>query len=102
MSLFADITIYTQRATKPKRQQRLFAGLQQPMECRMSETNGLKTKCGECSSKSFAVLDEKVIEKHLTGKITAAVYPMFPDDTCHFIVMGFDSPITVKANTSRC
>lgn len=55
------------------------------------KTNGLKTKCGECSSKSFAVLDEKVIEKHLTGKITAAVYPMFPDDTCHFIVMDFDS-----------
>ena len=38
----------------------------------------------------YAALDEHVIENHLRGSIVAGVYPMLPDETCHFLAMDFD------------
>ena len=35
-------------------------------------------------------MDENVIEDHLKGKIVAGIYPMLPDQTCHFLAMDFD------------
>jgi hypothetical protein len=49
-----------------------------------------KIKCFDCPHKSYDVLDEKVIEAHLRGDIVAGIYPMYQDDTCHFLAIDFD------------
>ncbi len=54
------------------------------------KTGGGKMKCTECPRKNFAPYDMSVLERHLTGKATVGVYPMFPDETCRFLVFDFD------------
>jgi len=50
----------------------------------------LKGTCASCIHKTYAVLDEKVIDDHLRGKIVAGIYPMLPDETCWFLAIDFD------------
>lgn len=47
-------------------------------------------KCSNCNNKSYKTLDENVITAHLTGKIVAGIYPLFPDETCGFLAIDFD------------
>lgn len=49
-----------------------------------------KISCAKCANKSYAALDEDVIENHLRGHIVAGIYPMLPDETCYFLAMDFD------------
>jgi hypothetical protein len=49
-----------------------------------------KIPCSKCKNGRYAPLDENVIEDHLKGKIVAGIYPMLPDETCHFLAMDFD------------
>jgi len=35
-------------------------------------------------------LDEKVVETHLRGNIIVGIYPLYQDETCHFLAMDFD------------
>jgi superfamily II DNA or RNA helicase len=35
-------------------------------------------------------LTDTVVHQHLSGKITAGVYPLLPDDTCWFLAVDFD------------
>jgi len=49
-----------------------------------------KTPCARCIHKSYAALDEHVIENHLRGNIVAGIYPMLIDETCWFLAMDFD------------
>ena len=49
-----------------------------------------KITCSKCKHKSYAALDEGVIENHLRGNIVAGIYPMLSDDTCCFLAMDFD------------
>jgi len=49
-----------------------------------------KISCTKCPNKLYAPLDEHVIEDHLRGKIITGVYPMLPDETCHFLAIDFD------------
>ena len=49
-----------------------------------------KIPCSKCKNGRYAPLDENVIEDHLKGKIVAGIYPMLPDQTCHFLAMDFD------------
>jgi hypothetical protein len=49
-----------------------------------------KTSCSKCANQLYAALDENVIENHLRGSIIAGIYPMLPDETCHFLAMDFD------------
>ncbi|MEW6173691.1 MAG: DEAD/DEAH box helicase family protein [Bacillota bacterium] len=49
-----------------------------------------KVKCAECSCRSYAVLDERVIEEHLRGNIVVGIYPMCLDETCYFLAIDFD------------
>ncbi len=46
--------------------------------------------CSGCAHKSYAALNEAVIENHLRGNIIAGIYPMLPDETCHFLAIDFD------------
>ena len=49
-----------------------------------------KSSCSGCAHKSYAILDETVIENHLRGNIVAGVYPLLPDETCCFLAIDFD------------
>ncbi len=49
-----------------------------------------KASCSKCANALYEPFDEHVVEKHLKGKIVAGVYPMLPDETCHFLAMDFD------------
>ena len=49
-----------------------------------------RIKCGECPNRAFLQLDDQAIYNHLAGAATIGVYPLLPDDTCHFLVVDFD------------
>ncbi len=49
-----------------------------------------KSPCSKCPNKSYAAMDEAVVEAHLRGSIVAGVYPMLADETCCFLAMDFD------------
>lgn len=47
-------------------------------------------KCSECPNKEFYPLDERAINQHILGKHVVGIYPMLPDETCHFLAVDFD------------
>jgi superfamily II DNA or RNA helicase len=49
-----------------------------------------RIKCGECNNRLLIPLSDQVIYEHLAGKRTIGVYPLLPDDTCHFLAADFD------------
>ena len=49
-----------------------------------------RIKCSDCSHRLLIPLSDKVIYDHLAGKHTIGVYPLMPDDTCHFLAADFD------------
>jgi len=49
-----------------------------------------RIKCGECNNRQLIPLSDQVIYEHLAGKRTIGVYPLLPDDTCHFLAADFD------------
>jgi superfamily II DNA or RNA helicase len=49
-----------------------------------------EVKCAFCKHKSYAPLDDKVIESHLRGNLVAGIYPLRQDERCHFLAMDFD------------
>lgn len=49
-----------------------------------------RISCADCSNRVLVPLSNDVIFKHLTGKLTAGVYPLLSDDTCHFLAADFD------------
>jgi len=46
--------------------------------------------CSKCKNQNYMPLSEKIIENHLRGMMTVGVYPLFKDETTHFLVMDFD------------
>jgi superfamily II DNA or RNA helicase len=49
-----------------------------------------RIKCSDCSHRLLIPLSDAVIYDHLAGKHTVGVYPLFPNDTCHFLAVDFD------------
>jgi len=49
-----------------------------------------RIKCGECNNRLLIPLSDQEIYEHLAGKRTIGVYPLLPDDTCHFLAADFD------------
>ena len=47
-------------------------------------------KCSDCANRVLLPLTDEVIHGHLTGKRTVGVYPLLPDETCHFLAVDFD------------
>jgi len=52
--------------------------------------NKPKIKCGECTSRQFKPLTDSTIYDHLSGKITAGVYPLLAEDLCYFLAIDLD------------
>lgn len=52
-----------------------------------------KTKCVNCTYKSYLSLNEKVVDDHLRGRnsFVAGIYSMCPDETCYFLAIDFDN-----------
>jgi len=49
-----------------------------------------KVKCADCPNRALLPLTDEVIRDHLTGRHTIGVYPLLPDETCHFLALDFD------------
>ena len=49
-----------------------------------------RIKCADCGKRLLIPLSDEVIYDHLAGKRTVGVYPLLPDDTCHFLAADFD------------
>lgn len=49
-----------------------------------------RIKCSECSHRQFLPMSSDVIFKHLSGHLTAGVYPLHEDNTCFFLAVDFD------------
>ena len=47
-------------------------------------------RCGECKNRRFSPMNDEVIGRHLDGHITAGIYPLLQDETCHFLAVDFD------------
>ena len=54
------------------------------------KSGGGKMKCGVCPKQRFIPFSAQIVENHLTGQLTAGVYPMLPDETCRFLAFDFD------------
>lgn len=57
---------------------------------------GQKTRCMDCEHRKWRKLGRKQILQHLRGSApdgtdVIGVYPLFPDDTCRFLVFDFDN-----------
>ncbi len=49
-----------------------------------------RIKCSACAHQNWLPVTDAVIRDHLSGKITAGVYPMLLDETCYFLAVDFD------------
>ena len=49
-----------------------------------------RIKCSDCHHRQLLPLSDAVVYDHLAGKHTIGVYPLMPDDTCHFLAVDFD------------
>lgn len=47
-------------------------------------------KCSNCNHRLLEPLSDAIIYDHLAGEHTVGVYPLLPDDTCHFLAVDFD------------
>lgn len=60
--------------------------------------NKPRVKCGECPHQAFIPISDEIIRRHLGGPsnkststdFVAGVYPLLPDNTCHFLAVDFD------------
>lgn len=49
-----------------------------------------RIKCADCNKRLLIPLSDSIIYDHLAGQHTVGVYPLLPDDTCHFLAVDFD------------
>jgi superfamily II DNA or RNA helicase len=49
-----------------------------------------RIKCSDCGHRLLVPLTDQTIYDHLVGRHTVGVYPLLPDDTCHFLAVDFD------------
>ena len=49
-----------------------------------------RVKCGDCPNPEYIPVTDELIHGHLEGRHTAGIYPLLPDDTCHFLAADFD------------
>ena len=49
-----------------------------------------RIKCADCGNRQLRPVTDQTLYAHLTGRQTVGVYPLLPDDTCHFLAVDFD------------
>lgn len=64
-----------------------------------------KIKCTDCQYRRFKPLDFSVLYEHLSGNITAGIYPLLTDNTCRLLAIDLDKADwqqAVSAITAVC
>jgi len=61
-----------------------------PSEWRAGVCEKPRIKCAECGNRSLIAISGAIIYSHLAGEKTIGVYPLLPDDTCHFLAVDVD------------
>lgn len=64
-----------------------------------------KIKCADCQYRQFKPLGFSILYEHLSGKITAGIYPLLPDNTCRLLAIDLDKADwqqAVSAITAVC
>ncbi len=67
--------------------------------------NKPRVKCSACESKAFLPVTDDIIRFHLSGRnarqqpFCVGVYPMLPDETCHFLVVRSKQMSPFAANS---
>jgi hypothetical protein len=49
-----------------------------------------RIKCADCGNRLLIPVSDTIIYSHLAGEKTIGIYPLLPDDTCHFLAVDFD------------
>ena len=49
-----------------------------------------RVKCSACPNQEYIPVTDEIIQDHLEGRHTIGIYPLLPDETCHFLVTDFD------------
>lgn len=49
-----------------------------------------RIKCSDCGNRLLIPLSDAIIYDHLAGEHIIGVYPLLPDDSCHFLAVDFD------------
>jgi superfamily II DNA or RNA helicase len=49
-----------------------------------------RVSCPKCHPRALLPLDDRAIQRHLTGKHTVGLYPLMLDGTCYFLAADFD------------
>ncbi|MFT3821858.1 MAG: DEAD/DEAH box helicase family protein [Rubrivivax sp.] len=49
-----------------------------------------RIKCADCGQRDLTPVSDGVVFDHLAGRHTMGVYPLLPDDSCHFVAADFD------------
>jgi len=77
--------------------------------CRNEWVRGIcekpRTSCGNCTQRSFEPVTDDVVRNHLSGSIVMGVYPLLPNETCHFLAIDFDKEMwreDVRAFMDTC
>ncbi|MFK7892456.1 MAG: DEAD/DEAH box helicase family protein, partial [Granulosicoccus sp.] len=64
-----------------------------------------RIKCSQCTHRRLIPLSEQIIYDHLAGTLTAGIYPLLDDNTCHFLAVDFDKADwqnDIKAFAASC
>ena len=49
-----------------------------------------RVKCSACPNQEYIPVTDEIIQDHLEGRHTIGIYPLLPDETCHFLAADFD------------
>jgi hypothetical protein len=49
-----------------------------------------RIKCADCGNRQWMPISRQTLIAHLTGLKTMGIYPLLPNDTCHFLAVDFD------------
>lgn len=59
-------------------------------EWKVGRCDKKRVKCSECENRLLLPLADHAIYDHLVGEHVVGVYPLFADNTCHFLAADFD------------
>ncbi|MFC2072519.1 DEAD/DEAH box helicase family protein [Chloroflexota bacterium] len=59
-----------------------------------------RVKCGDCPNQDYISITDDIIQDHLEGRHTIGIYPLLPDETCHFLAADFDKQCWMEDATA--
>jgi superfamily II DNA or RNA helicase len=47
-------------------------------------------RCSDCPNRELLPLTDEILRKHLQGEFVVGIYPLLPNEACHFLAADFD------------